>query len=171
MKTYYIYHILGVKIGVSKNVKIRVRNQKYTNYEILESYNDIYEVSYREKELQKQYGYKVDTSYYWETVEAQSKIPREARVKGGKHAAKINGNRQGLINAANGHMERMLKKTIQKCSKPIVQYDENGNFIREWPSSAMAARELGLDKSSICRTCNPNNPQLTSGGFVFKYKQ
>lgn len=170
VKTYYIYHIKGVKIGVSKNVKIRVRNQGYTldDVEILEEHMDIYKVSDREKELQKEYGYKVDTSYYWETLIAQSKIPIEACVRGGKRAYEVNGNKQGLINKENGHMERMREKTIEKCSKAIKQYNRSGEFIKEWSSLSMAGRSLGLDKSSIMRVCK--GKQETSGGYIFKYK-
>ena len=50
---YYIYHIEGEKIGVSTNPKKRVRAQGYTDYEILEEHTDVYEVSDREIELQK----------------------------------------------------------------------------------------------------------------------
>ena len=54
---YYIYHIPGVKIGVTQNIKNRVvRIQKCSNYEILEEHTCVYEVSKREIELQKQYG-------------------------------------------------------------------------------------------------------------------
>jgi hypothetical protein len=167
--TYYIYHIPGVKIGCTKQLKKRIRNQRYTEYEILETHTDIYIASDRERELQKEYGYKMDTSYYWETLIAQKHISNEARVRGGKQASKVNGNRQGLINAKNGHMEQMVKRTIEVCSIPIIQCDKDGNFIRKWDSASMAARELGLHKSSICRVCNPNNPQLTSGGYTFQY--
>jgi hypothetical protein len=38
---YYIYHIKGVKIGCSTQPKIRVKRQGYTEYEILETHNDI----------------------------------------------------------------------------------------------------------------------------------
>ena len=170
MKTYYIYHIKGIKIGVSTQLEIRIRNQKYNmnDVELLETHTDVYKVSYREKELQKKYGYKVDTSYYWETLEAQKHIPIEARVRGGKRAYEVNGNKQGLINKENGHMERMREKTIEKCSKPIKQYSRSGEFIKEWSSLSMAGRFLGLDKSSIMRVCK--GKQETSGGFVFKYK-
>jgi hypothetical protein len=40
----------------------------------------------------------------------------------------------------------MVQKSAEKCSKPIMQYDRDGNFIREWDSAAIAARELRLDK-------------------------
>ena len=42
---YYIYHIEGVKIGVSNNPKERVKRQGFSNYEILEEHTCIYEVS------------------------------------------------------------------------------------------------------------------------------
>jgi hypothetical protein len=72
MKRYYIYHIEGVKIGVSTNPQKRVQDQGYTDFEILEEHTDIYVVSDREKELQKQYGYRVDTNPYWMTIQKRS---------------------------------------------------------------------------------------------------
>ena len=65
--TYCIYHIPGVKIGVTNNVKNRVEEQQGYNegeYEILEMSDDIDYVSKRELELQSKYGYKVDRKPY-----------------------------------------------------------------------------------------------------------
>jgi hypothetical protein len=56
--TYYIYHIEGVKIGCTKNVKTRMSRQKNPNYTILETHDDINTAANREKELNIQYGYK-----------------------------------------------------------------------------------------------------------------
>jgi membrane protease subunit (stomatin/prohibitin family) len=53
-KTYYIYHIPGVKIGCTYNIKQRIMNYKHPNYEILETHIDIFIASDREQELQKQ---------------------------------------------------------------------------------------------------------------------
>ena len=61
---YYIYHIPGVKIGCSTEPNIRVKNQGYTDFEILEQSDDIYKISEREMLLQKQYGYRVDRISY-----------------------------------------------------------------------------------------------------------
>jgi hypothetical protein len=66
--TYYIYHIPGIKIGCSNKPQRRVKDQGYNYYEILEEHTNIYEVSKREKELQKQYGYKIDKSDYYRIV-------------------------------------------------------------------------------------------------------
>ena len=67
--TYAIYHIPGVKIGVTNNVKNRVEEQQGYNegeYEILEMSDDINYVSKRELELQSEYGYRVDRRPYKE---------------------------------------------------------------------------------------------------------
>ena len=64
---YYIYHIPKKKIGVTSNPKIRVekiQGYKPREYEILLETEDIDEVSKKEIELQKQYGYKIDTRLY-----------------------------------------------------------------------------------------------------------
>ena len=82
---YYIYHIPGIKIGVTQDVDFRVEKiQKAKEYEILEEHTDIYEVSSRELELQKEYGYKVDPNPYWFVVKVQhpkSKTPEALEKK------------------------------------------------------------------------------------------
>ena len=67
--TYAIYHIPGVKIGVTNNIKYRVEEQqgyKPDEYEILEMSDDIDYISKRELYLQERYGYRVDRKLYKE---------------------------------------------------------------------------------------------------------
>ena len=64
---YYLYHIPGKKIGVTRNLNTRVtliQGYKETEYEVLEQSDDIDYISDREIELQKSYGYKVDLKKY-----------------------------------------------------------------------------------------------------------
>lgn len=51
-------------------------------------------------------------------------------------------------------------------SKPILQYDMYGNFIREWESASQAGRELGIDSTSIREVCNGNYRH--AGFYVWK---
>jgi hypothetical protein len=44
-------------------------DQGFTEWEILEEHTDIYEVSNREIQLQKDYGLRVDTIPYWKSIE------------------------------------------------------------------------------------------------------
>ena len=64
---YYLYHILGKKIGVTTNLNRRVTKQqgyRFGEYEVLEASDDISYISNREIELQKLYGYKIDRQTY-----------------------------------------------------------------------------------------------------------
>ena len=65
--TYYIYHIPGKKIGVTRDLKYRVTQQQgysLDEYEVLDQSTDIDYISSRELELQKSYGYRVDHKPY-----------------------------------------------------------------------------------------------------------
>ena len=65
--TYCIYHVPGVKIGVTNNVKYRVEQQQgydQDEYEILEMSDDINYISKKELYLQQLHGYKIDEKPY-----------------------------------------------------------------------------------------------------------
>jgi NTP pyrophosphatase (non-canonical NTP hydrolase) len=65
--TYYLYHIPGKKIGVTRNINKRVTQQQGYNLdeiEVLDQSTDIDYISSRELELQKSYGYRVDLKPY-----------------------------------------------------------------------------------------------------------
>jgi NTP pyrophosphatase (non-canonical NTP hydrolase) len=64
---YYLYHIPGKKIGVTRDLNSRVTLQqgyKPDEYEVLLTSDDIDYISDKEIELQKSYGYKVDIKLY-----------------------------------------------------------------------------------------------------------
>ena len=64
---YYLYHIPGKKIGVTRDLNTRVTLiQGYgpSEYEVLDQSGDIDYISNKEIELQKSYGYKVDRKLY-----------------------------------------------------------------------------------------------------------
>ena len=66
-ETFYLYHIPGKKIGVTRDLNrrvTRVQGYKPGEYEVLESSTDIDYISNREIELQKSFGYRKDTKLY-----------------------------------------------------------------------------------------------------------
>ena len=66
-KIYYLYHIPGKKIGVTRDLNSRVTLQqgyRPDEYEVLLTSKDIDYISDKEIELQKSYGYKVDIKPY-----------------------------------------------------------------------------------------------------------
>jgi hypothetical protein len=221
---YSIYHIEGVKIGVSKNVKRRVKKQGYDTYEILEEHTDVYEVSLREQQLQREYGYPVDKIPYWKMINMATKqsrskggkigikhpnvVTKKSCSKGGKvsgrnnvnsghldrvrnlpqtkKAQSINGKLQGDINVESGHlktiaslgglaivasgqMKLMRDKSAKLRKRPILQYDRDGNFIKEWDCAHNAGKALKVKGPNIVEVLKGR--RKTAGGFVFKYKE
>ena len=81
---YYIYHIFGKKIGVTRNLNKRVEvTQGYapSEYEVLETSNDIHYVSSRERDLQRLYGYKVDRDSYKQVINSKNKPNKSNKMK------------------------------------------------------------------------------------------
>ena len=65
--TYYLYHIPGKKIGVTRDLNSRVVQQQgydLDEIEVLDQSTDIDYISDRELELQQSYGYRVDRQKY-----------------------------------------------------------------------------------------------------------
>lgn len=53
-------------------------------------------------------------------------------------------------------------------TKPILQYDLQGNFIKEWESSSEAGRYVKRAPTNITACCN--NRMKTARGYIWKYK-
>lgn len=74
---YYLYHIPGKKIGVTRNLNTRVtlmQGYKESEYEVLDQSDDIDYISNREIELQQSYGYKVDRKLYKNLFKSNMKL-------------------------------------------------------------------------------------------------
>ena len=74
---YYLYHIPGKKIGVTRNLNNRVTEQQgYApdEYEVLFTSTDIDYISNKEIELQQSYGYKKDRKLYKNLFKSNMKI-------------------------------------------------------------------------------------------------
>jgi NTP pyrophosphatase (non-canonical NTP hydrolase) len=83
MKKYYIYHVPGVKVGVTTNLKRRVEEQQgYTpfDYDVLATTEDITEASKLEANFQKMYKYTQDISSYKTAVNLRKGITNKTNI-------------------------------------------------------------------------------------------
>ena len=55
-----------------------------------------------------------------------------------------------------------------KKYKPVLQYDNQNNIIKEWPSGIEIKNQLGFSQSAISQCCN--GKLKTAYGFIWKYK-
>lgn len=56
---------------------------------------------------------------------------------------------------------------LSPLSKPVLQYDINGNFIKEWESQKCIERELGFAQSNITAACKTGKVRYR---FLWKTK-
>ena len=62
------------------------------------------------------------------------------------------------------------ERNIRVLSKPILQYDLKGNFIKEWPSQREASRVLNIFQSNIHSAIHSVKNVKQTHGFIFKLK-
>lgn len=67
-------------------------------------------------------------------------------------------------------IERISNKLINgKQSKPVLQYDLDGNLIKEWESTAECGRN-SYNKSSISKCCRGVEHYKTAYDYIWRYK-
>lgn len=71
--------------------------------------------------------------------------------------------------AQRGIPQPKSKETIAKLKKPILQYDKQNNFIKEWESAKDAGDYYGSD--TTIQNALKQRRCKTAYGFVWKYKK
>ena len=65
---------------------------------------------------------------------------------------------------------RNVSETMKRIrSKPVNQYTLDGEFVKTWSSATEAAKELGIQKSSISQCIN--GKRYIAGGFAWRMAQ
>lgn len=64
-------------------------------------------------------------------------------------------------------MQEIENKRKTSLCKPIIQYDLNHIFIREWTSTQCASRELNIVGTNISKVLRKQ--RLSAGGFTWEY--
>ena len=65
--------------------------------------------------------------------------------------------------------ERQKQILKKRKSKPVIQYDLEGNFIQEWSSATEVEKIIGIQRRNIGAVCSGR--RKTAGGFKWKYKE
>lgn len=83
---------------------------------------------------------------------------------------KISESHKGIKNPMFGKKQSKehIEKRVKANSKPVLQFDLNMNFIKEWESATQAKLSFGIKYSSITDCCKGR--QKTSLGYIWKLK-
>lgn len=187
MAKHYIYHIIGKKVGCTKDIPTRMKRQgvKEGEYEILEEHTNAKVASVREIELQKQYNYKVDHIPYYKVLQnqkgkngltrkdiarkvdwaaARAKVENWSEIFKEKRTPKID--YDAIFEKRDE--KAIQEKRIPQIEKPVAQYDKQGNLIAIWESGIKAAEFLnkpGRDDIGACA----RGKQKTAFGYIWRF--
>lgn len=80
--------------------------------------------------------------------------------------------RKHMSESLKGENAPLFNKTGKEhpSSKPVLQYDLDGNFIKEWECTMEIQRELGISNTHISACCLHKPHCNTAGGYIWKYK-
>jgi hypothetical protein len=76
-----------------------------------------------------------------------------------------------LSQEAKEKLSKALTGREVTWGKPVLQFDKQGNFIKEWPSTRAAKRETGAKNVFEVASGYKNQLYKSSGGFIWKYKE
>ena len=60
------------------------------------------------------------------------------------------------------------QRQAEKCSKPVLQYTKDGEFVMEWKSMQDVQRNLNYSQGHISSCCT--GKRKSAYGFIWKYK-
>lgn len=135
--------------------KLWVKKRKLSEEELTLFLDDYIKGTQTLVELQQKYQ-------YFPSAYAISTYLRDLAEKQGKLEAFLK------IKKQRKHISAQLKKHL--TSKPILQFDLEGNFIKEWPSQTSAAKALGITQGNISNCCNNYKRIKRAGGFIWRFK-
>ena len=171
---FYLYHIKGKKWGCTEDLEFRLKQQKFTIEDCANiiTVGNLTKADQMEYDLNIEYSYKLQGIRYKQSI-ANNKLAKTPQAKANKKASqlssevwkraieewRIKGRKKCYTEAAN-------KKKARSLSKPILQFDMQGNLLKEWPSIKEAKKYLGKgDIIAHLTRCTSH-----AGGYLWKYK-
>lgn len=101
------------------------------------------------------------------------KLPQEqkdkigAAHKGKKRSNQAKENMSAAQQKARKEHPEMWDKAVEKRRKAVLQLDKEGNILKQWESSGIAAEAIGIAKSAIVNCCTGRSK--TAAGYRWEY--
>lgn len=185
-------HLCAAKKAKETNYKLNY-NYNWINKELSEGYEIIIEeldsVNFQENESwewleqywisqMKIWGFNItnltdegdgnkNQHFSKETVQKRAEklrgIPRDLETR-----RKISESHKGKI--LSEETKNKVSNSIKELQgRKILQYDLDGNKIKEWDCIVDAAKQLNIDKANIGHCCSHKENHNSAGGFIWRY--
>lgn len=119
----------------------------------------------------KEYGYKQSHGYVFEYADEEYQKtlkPKKVKMSDEERTEFLRNRMKGNQHGKNKKPSKEnIDKIKQITSKPICQFDKNGNFIKEYESSNSVLNTTGIHHS--CDVAN--GKRKTAGGYIWRWKE
>jgi len=110
----------------------------------------------------------IENNYLF-SEETRKKMSESAKRTCNRRGTKTS--EEGKINIGNSKRgTKQTKESIEKKSKIVLQYEKDGTFVKEWPSTKEASQGTGLAQPLISLTALGRGYRKTCGGYIWRYK-
>lgn len=177
MQTLYLIQSGNyLKIGITNNIPARIREYQTHNpdFNIISVRDGTrYDELFLHRLLKKYLVNKSEWICFSQEIITTFKnidLPHTGEVK-----EQIRKERENLKYTYSSHKKNPKNKGINNGmfgrvsanARSVLQFDQEGNFIQEWPSAAEAKRSLGIDNITV--VCNGN--RRSAGGYIWVWGQ
>lgn len=151
----------SVKRGIKWNGTIRHQEDKIMSQVVNKSGYIEYQITYNGKH----YGRKAHRLVAEAFIPNPENKPQVNHIDGNK----TNNNVENLEWATNKeNVVHAYKNELYKHVKPILQFNDNGMFIKRWSNAAEITKELGFCKNTILLACNRKNHKTKGFTWIFE---
>lgn len=145
-----------------EKLSIKLKNYYKNNPEILKTNsenmkNKWKEISYRNKVINSHTGYIMSDE-------------QKEKIRKGNLGKTLSENSKKVLSEKvklQHKKEKSLGIKRKTNSKKVLQYDLNGNFLRDYESASEALKIMNVHLSTMCDCCRGKNK--TCKGYIFKY--
>lgn len=122
--TYYVYEIVGKKVGCTKHLDYRMKIQEADDYRVIAATKDIQEASKLEIEWQERLGYRKDVESYESVVKRIGSTSQSAKIK----IAKVKKGNQFAY--GRGKLYRELSTGFEGyCTDQLKRFNINCSYL------------------------------------------
>ncbi len=118
-------------------------------------------------ELKNDRDIRYENSYYIFSEESRKKMSESQKGNINKKGKKLNKEQSYNCGNARRGKKQSYKERLKRY-KSVIQYDMNGNLIKEWESASSAAKGIGTTQGTISLAAS--GKRKTSHGFIWRYK-
>lgn len=151
---WYALFLMAINKNKKQHQKYKVSSREYER--IKENWNKYS----KGRKKPKGFGERIKSEERNKKIGLANSKPKPKEF-GKNHSQKMKGKKRS---------DEFKEFITNRNSKPILQYDKNMNFVKEWKNAVEASKYLNINNSLINAVARQNGINHSAGGYIWRYK-